>query len=120
MTKRFQFTRLIKKYSVPFSIEKKGVKFLNEIGEWQETGTEWVPATGALIPLGARQIEQSGGTLTEADRTLYYMGELLENGTRIEHNGQLYHILRYIPYEQYADFNSYTVKHVSAFDKVVT
>lgn len=115
----YRFKRLISKYSVPFSIEIVGVEYYDDIGEKQTSENTWVARSGALVPLGARQIEQSGGTLTEADRTLYYTGERLENGTRIQHEGNIYHVLRYVPHETYADFNSYTVKYVSSFDKAV-
>lgn len=115
----YRFKRLIDKYSVPFSIEIVGASYYNDIGEKVTAETTWQERRGALVPLGGRQIAQSGGMLTEADRTLYYTGERLENGTRIQHEGNIYHVLRYVPHETYADFNSYTVKYVSSFDKAV-
>ncbi|WP_426353669.1 hypothetical protein [Exiguobacterium sp. R-39] len=119
MAKRFQFTRLIKKYRVPFFLEIVGETYIDDLGEKQTAESVWVARSGALVPLGVRQIEQSGGTLIEADRTLYFTGEFLETGTRIRYGNNIYHVLRGVPHETYADFNSYTVKYVSAFDKVV-
>lgn len=118
--KKFLFADLIADYSIPFSYEVASTKYIDDIGEWQEAAAEWVAASGALIPLGVRQIEQSGGTLNEADRTLYYTGPLLKTGTRILCNGMIYHVLRVVPYQDYADFNQYTVKYVSAFDEVIS
>jgi len=115
----YRFKRLIDKYSVPFSIEIVGASYYDDIGEKQTAETVWKDARGALVPLGDRQITQSSGMLTEADRTLYFTGAKLENGTRIRHEDKIYHVLRVNPHETYGDFNSYTVKYVSSFDKVV-
>lgn len=115
----YRFKRLIDKYSVPFSIEIVGASYYNDIGEKVTAENAWEGHRGALVPLGDQQIAQSGGTLTEADRMLYFTGPKLANGTRIKHEDKIYHVLRINPHETYGDFNSYTVKYVSSFDRVV-
>ncbi len=120
MPQIFQFKGLIDQFSLDFLLEVVSAGKRDDIGEWKDGERGWESHRGALVPLGERQIAQSGGTLTEADRTLYFAGERLKEGTRIAHENKLYSIVRVNPYDNYADFNSYTVKYVSAFNEVDT
>ena len=68
---RFDFTRLLKKYSV-------ACQLIRETGGGKYEGGNWVPdpsgepetIQGALIPITDRKIYQSGGTYTAQDREL--------------------------------------------------
>lgn len=115
----YSFKRLIKKYSVPFTIEVLGAGFRNDVGEWQNAASITTEETGAIIPLTQRQIYQSGGALTEKDRTLFISRSVpIPLKSRIHYKGDTYHVEARIPFEDYADFNSYSLKYVSAFDEV--
>lgn len=75
-----------------------------------------VAAEGALIPLPQRVIYQSGGRLTEADRMLYSLDFNIPLKSKIMHGDFVYHVESKTPFDAYADFATYTLKAVSAFD----
>jgi hypothetical protein len=115
----YSFQRLIEKYSVPFELEVDTAGYWDDLGEWKEGILASTSQTGALVPLTQRQIYQSGGRYTDADRTLIiHRSVTIPPKAKIHYKGQTYHVEALIPYEDYADFNSYSLKHVSAFDEV--
>lgn len=115
----YSFKRLINKYSVPFTLEVTGSGYRDDLGEWQSGVSVSTEETGAIIPLTQRQIYQSGGALTEKDRTLFISRSVpIPLKSKIHYKGDTYHVEARIPFEDYADFNSYSLKHVSAFDEV--
>ncbi len=119
MPEIYRFKRLIDKYSVSFQLEIESAGAFNHIGEWVEGAPVTTSHTGALLPLTQRQIYQSGGRLTDADRTLIISKSVvIPPKAKIDYKGKTYHVEAMIPFEDYGDFNSYTLKHVSAFNEV--
>lgn len=119
MPEIYRFKRLIDKYSVSFLLEIEGTGAFDDLGEWQEGESAKTSQTGALVPLTQRQIYQSGGRLTDADRTLIISKSVvIPPKSKVHYKGKTYHVEAMIPFEDYGDFNSYTLKHVSAFDEV--
>lgn len=115
----YSFKRLINRYSVPFLLEIGTPGYRNDLGEWQEGVPITSEETGAIIPLTQRQIYQSGGSLKEADRTLIISSAVpIPLKSKVHYKGDTYHVEARIPFEDYADFNSYSLKHISAFDEV--
>lgn len=115
----YRFKRLIDKYAVPFDLEIETVGYRDDLGEWQPGIKATTEQRGALVPLTQRQIYQSGGRYTDADRTLVISKSVvIPPKAKVHYKGQTYHVEALIPYEDYADFNSYSLKHVSAFDEV--
>lgn len=118
----FEFEDLIKEYTVPFMIQypvivdPKTVERDNLGKEIKPEPLPPVPAEGALIPFAQRVIYQSGGRLTESDRTLYSLDHDIPKKAKIFHDGLTYHVESKTPYKPYADFAVYTLKAVSAFD----
>lgn len=119
MPEIFQFKRLIQKYSVPFTLEIETAGTRNDIGEW----VNGVPVTstqrGAIIPLTKQEIYQAGGRLTSADRTLIIDKKVvIPLKSKVFYGGTTYHVEAIVPYGDYGDFNTYTLKSVSAFNEV--
>ncbi len=125
----FEFKDLIDKYSVKFTIEYPSAPPSevsgNDLEDYDLLGNAIennggtpgvIIEEGALIPLPARVIYQSGGRLTEADRMLYSTNHNIPNKSKILYKGLTYHVESKTPYEDYADFSQYTCKAVTAFD----
>lgn len=118
----FEFSDLIERYTIPFMIQYAVVTDPNTIErdnlgkQLKAPPNEAVPAEGALLPLPQRTIYQSGGLLTESDRMLYSLDHDIPNKSKIFHEGITYHVESKTPYRPYADFSTYTLKAVSAFD----
>lgn len=119
--KFFNFKPLIEQYTVNFLLE-----YPQDTGkpkEYDDLGkpiaappSEPIAAKGALIPLPQRLIYESGGRLAEADRQLYSLDHNIPLKSRITYNGLKYYVESKTPYEDFADFSTYTLKGVDAFD----
>lgn len=118
MGKRFDFTRLLKKYSV-------FCQLIRETGGGKYEGGNWVPdppsapvaIDGVLIPMTDRKVYQSGGAYTEQDRELITETRIpLEPAAYIVHQGIRYHVESESDYSEYAGFYDYNLKRVGAFD----
>lgn len=125
-TKIYSFTRLIKKYTIPFSLQLfddnvNGVEY-DDLGK-KVIPTPTVPfdAEGALIPPTHRQIYESGGRLTSSDRLLYIHTnqisglEELPPKTRLFNKGKTYFVESRSDYEDFGDFQSYVLRSVNSF-----
>jgi len=120
MNKMYNFKRLINKYTVPFVLERNIVKKRSEItaADYDAQGRYIEPvivpenAKGAIVPLPNRVIYQSGGRLTEKDRTLYSLDNNIPEKSKVRYKGDVYHVESYTPYEDFADFTVYTLKAV--------
>lgn len=119
MGRRFNFDRLIKKYSVDCQL-------LSESSLGSYIGGEWIPdetppmqnITGAVIPMTDRKIYQSGGTYTEHDREFITKAEIpLEPTHYILYKGMKYQVEENTDYSNYAGFYAYNLKRVNAFDR---
>lgn len=122
----FKFQRLIEKYSTTFTVEyaddveQKSLTpdDFDDLGRYKGDLEQKPLQTerGAIIPLPARVIYQSGGRLTEQDRTLYSLNHDIPLKSKIRHNGMVYSVESKIPYSEIADFAQYTLRAVTAFD----
>jgi hypothetical protein len=118
--KFYQFKKLIEKYSVSFTLEKAENKDPSTLtaddydaqGNYIGGSNPPVAAVGALVPLPQRLVYQSGGRLTEADRTLYSTDHEIPLKSKITYRGLVYHVESKTPFEDYADFTQYTLKAV--------
>ena len=119
MGQMFDVSRLIKKYSIPCSLETAS-------SDGQYVGGEWIPGTpapaaevkGALIPMKDRKIYQSGGTYTESDREFLTLEKIpLEPTGYLTYQGVRYQVQENTDYSGYAGFYAYNLKRVGAFDR---
>lgn len=113
MPQLYQFRDLIRRYSVPFEVEVTTEGAYNELGEYVEGVTTLEPYRAALIPLSSQVIYQSGGRLDERDRQLIKTGAPLALGSHIRYKGRRYKVETWTEFEDYADFNTYLLKHLS-------
>lgn len=113
MAKLYNFTRLITKYSVPFTLITVseggyvGGKYVS--GEEVET-----PLTGAIVPYPDSKIYQSGGFLTQKDRQLYMKTPISNplKSAKVLFKGDIFTIEQDTNYEDYADAYIYALKWV--------
>ena len=114
--KLYNFTRLIRKYSVPFCLHRKQGDYV--AGKWTESGEAKQEMRGAIVPMSDRKIYDSGGTYTTQDRELY-LTKRLEcdlSEYQVEYNGNTYTVEEQQNFEDYADVAVYALKAVSKHD----
>lgn len=120
--KLFNFHRLIKKYTVLFTLQRKNdadkIGYDEDLGEYEMETPNYYPiesAEGALIPLQQYVIYNSGGRLTAADRMLYTFDSSIPMKSLIRYRELTYSVEEKTAHDQYADFTQYTLKAVDAF-----
>lgn len=119
MGNMFDFSDLLDEFSLPIQVimPNSGVQ-----GTYSSSTGEWVPpdspdpinTAGAVIPYSSNEIYQSGGRLTKSDRQLLINMDIPLKSIVIS-SGQKYSVEQVIPYMDYAGFNQYELKWVSAF-----
>jgi hypothetical protein len=116
----YQFTDLITKYSVPYTLIIPGVG-----GKYDDRGSI-IPAepvkkkrTGAIIPYDNNTVYHSGGAIAQTDRRLRSLTPLPDklDGVHVEYGGKRYKVESDADFTTYSDFYRYHLKWVSAFDK---
>lgn len=115
--KLYNFKRLIRKYSVKFTlIQSSQGKFVS--GRWEQGERVETLMYGAIVPLSERKIYSSGGTYTEQDRELYLTKPLNAplSDFQVVHNTNTYAVEQGRNFEDYADVAVYTLKWVSKSD----
>lgn len=75
-----------------------------------------IPGEGALMPINAKVVYGSGGTYTEADKTLYSLNHDIPEKTRIRYENLVYIVGQQRKWQGYSDFSKYICKAVTAFD----
>jgi len=110
--KLYNFTRLIRKYSVTFCLHRIQGAYVG--GKWEKGGETVQEMRGAIVPMGDRKIYSSGGTYTSKDRELYLMRPLEAplSDLRVVYKGNTYTVEVGRIYEDYADVAVYTLKWV--------
>lgn len=116
----FDFSGLIGKYCVPFTVvSKSSGSYVS--GQWQEGAETETPLTGAILPLPERKIYQPGGTYTAQDRYLYTLEPIADalRGGSVRYGGREYQIEedRDNGQEQFTGVSVYLLKWVRNFDQ---
>lgn len=122
--KIYSFTRLIDKYTIPFSVETfidHGNKDLyDDLGNKISSDVSVKEiAKGALIPPSNSEIYESGGRITRSDRMLYMKLDGYPDGitlfapkTRVVQRGFTYFVEGDANFEDFGDFHRYVLKGV--------
>ena len=113
MSKLYDFTRLINKYSVEFSLHKTQGRYV--AGKWEQGGELVTTMRGAIVPLSDQKIYDSGGTYTRQDRELYVTEPLRAplSDFFVVYKGNTYAIEEARNFEDYADAAVYVLKYQS-------
>lgn len=111
--KIYDFTRLIDKYKCSFTLTytAEGGYDGGIYVEGQNITTE---LTGAIVPLAARKLYQSGGTYHSQDRQLY-MHTALPNSLlsgKVQYQDHTYTVEEDTNYGEYADVYVYLLRRV--------
>ncbi len=126
MSKALDFTRLIGKYSKPFTITFPGEgSYVG--GQWIETEGETVSALGAILPVAGTAkshaasdgiIQALGGSYELSDRVLYTTQPIDRSlkGAVLRYKDESYHIVGESDYGDYADAYIYALKRVNILD----
>ena len=112
--KLYDFSRLIRKYSVEFSLTKSQGEYVG--GKWEQTEEAVEKMNGAIVPMSDRKIYTSGGTYTQGDRELYLTKPLtgdLSDFT-VLYKGNTFKVEESRNFGDYADVYIYILKHIKA------
>jgi len=112
----YKFKRLIKKYSVACQLVEfaAGKWSAGEYVEGKQTTTD---ISGAIVPITEKRIQNSGGFYKQGDCE-FITTQPIEVGSRtyLVNKGKKYKLQDTTDYSDYADFNTYIARGVSAFD----
>lgn len=116
----YKFERLINKYSVVcqlVTISEGSWK----AGVWQEGATTTTTIEGAVVPISEKRINNSGGDYKQGDCEFITLQPIeINSNTYLVHNNKKYKLQDSTDYSDYADFNIYVARRVSAFDTTST
>lgn len=114
---KFDFKRLISKYSTEFIVITKDKGHYNELGDYvQGVGSE-TTGTGTILDMSQRTIYNSNGVYTTKDKSLYTLSPI-EDKSQVKYRGNVYHVQpdRGNDNAVFAGVYSYILKWVSVFD----
>lgn len=116
----YNFARLIKKYTVSCQL----VDIADgswKAGVWVEGKKTTTDISGAIVPISEKRIQNSGGSYKQGDCEFITTKPLvIHSNTYIVHKGKKYKLEDSTDYSDYADFNTYVARRVSAFDTTST
>lgn len=116
--KLYSFARLIKKYYTDIEVQISIPGYWDdETGEYVEGKDKPVTKQAAVIPMSSKQIYDSGGAYTTADRNIFIL-EPLTPKTKVTYKGLTYSVEQSTDFTEYGDFFMYVLKAVSTFDRV--
>ena len=116
MARLYNFKRLVEKYSVPCQLvtgQQPG--YYDEDGKWHDPQDVTCDTKAAILPVPERTLYESGGRYTAADRLVISL-EAYPMHSHIVYRGNKYRIEEMTDFTEYADFNQYLAKWVSAVD----
>ena len=112
----YKFERLISKYSVAcqlVNISEGSWK----AGVWQEGATNTTDIEGAIVPMSEKRINNSGGDYKQGDCEFITLTPIeINSNTYLVYKDKKYKLQDSTNYSDYADFNIYIARRVSAFD----
>lgn len=116
----YNFARLIKKYAVSCKL----VSFTEgewKAGKWYEGEKTETDISGAVVPINEKRIQNSGGSYKQGDcEFITTQPVTINSNTYLVHKEKKYKLEDTTDYSDYADFNVYTARRVSAFDTTRT
>ena len=118
--KLYNFARLIKKYTVSCQLVDT-TEGSWQAGVWVKGDTTTQDISGAIVPITEKRIQNSGGSYKQGDcEFITTQPVVIHSNTYLVHNGEKYKLEDSTDYSDYADFNTYVARRVSAFDTTGT
>lgn len=118
--KLYNFARLIQKYTVNCQL----VSFQEghwSAGVWQEGQQSISDIRGAIVPISEKRINNSGGYYKQGDCEFITLQTIeINSDTFLVYKDKKYKLQDTTDYSEYADFNTYVARRVSAFDTTGT
>lgn len=112
----YKFARLIEKYGVSCQLVEISEGSW-KAGVWIEGETTTTDINGAIVPISEKRIQNSGGSYKQGDCEFITIKPLvIHSNTYIVHKDKKYKLEDTTDYSDYADFNIYVARRVSAFD----
>ena len=112
----YKFAKLIEKYSVSCQLVEIAEGSW-KAGKWIEGEQTTTDINGAIVPISEKRIQNSGGSYKQGDCEFITTKPLvIHSNTYIIHKGKKYKLEDATDYSDYADFNIYVARRVSAFD----
>ena len=112
----YNFRRLIEKYSVTCKLSNTTDGHW-AAGEWVDGKQITEEISGAIVPISEKRINNSGGDYKSGDCELITTSHIAVNSdTFIVYKDKRYKLQDSTDYSDYADFNIYIARRVSAFD----
>lgn len=117
----FDFTRLIEKYTRPFTVILKSEGSYNAMGDWVDGENSEREMRGALMSMSERKIYNSNGLYTSKDKILH-MTSPIENallGAEVIFKENVYKVeeVKHADNEDFTGVYSYVLKWVSVFNR---
>lgn len=116
----YRFERLIRKYAVTCQLVSVSEGTWSA-GKKTQGATTITEISGAVVPITEKRIQNSGGSYKQGDCEFITTQPIVINSnTHIIHKGKTYKLEDSTDYSDYADFNVYVARRVSAFDTAGT
>lgn len=112
----YRFARLIDKYTVSCQL-KTFPEGEWKAGDWVEGEPTTTEIKGAIVPINEKRIQNSGGSYKQGDCEFITKQAIkVTSDTYLVYKGKKYKLQDTTDYSDYADFNIYVARRVSAFD----
>lgn len=112
----YRMSRLIKKYAVECLLETT-TEGVWKGGKHHAGQTTTTPIKGAVVPISEKRIQDSGGSYKQGDCEFITTQPItITSDTFLIHKDKKYKLMDTTDYSDYADFNTYVARRVSAFD----
>ena len=116
----YKFARLIKKYAVSCKLVEFAEGYW-KAGKWHEGEKTETDISGAVVPFTEKRIQNSGGSYKQGDCEFITLEPIeIKSNTYLVHKNKKYKLEDSTEYSDYADFNVYVARRVSAFDTTST
>lgn len=116
----FNFKALINKYNCNFTLVTHAEGYYNDCGDWIKGEAIETAMNGAIIGFSENKTHRSEGTLTTQDRRLFMLEPIEKalKGSKVIYDNNVFNIEERKENAKFTGVYAYTLKWVSAFNKL--
>lgn len=116
----FNFKTLINKYNCEFTLICYSNGYYNDYGDWISGEITETTLNGAIIGFSENKTHRSEGTLTAQDRRLFMLEPIEKalKGSKVIYDNNVFNIEERKENAKFTGVYAYTLKWVSAFNKL--